>query len=237
MKYNSKNFKQNKKDDLEMKKRVLVLGGGGISLIAASIVNERPDLEMVGYLNDWVDTGEYIGSKKKHKVVGEINEVNKFLEEDENLYVYIAFAGFTNPRKSLEQIHSLNIPEDRFINLIHPMTSIPEDYCEVGHDILAAPFSQVSPEVTLSNHSVLLGHAFVGHNTVIGEFSHIAANAVVGANIKMGKGVHVGTNSVIRERITIGDFSIIGSGAVVLNDVPENAIVVGNPARILKMRD
>lgn len=220
-----------------MKKKVLVLGGGGISLIAASIINESKDMEMIGYLNDWVPKGEFIGKKKKHQVVGKIDEVLNFLNEDDNVYVYIAFAGFTNPQKSYEQIQSFNIPEDRFINLIHPMTSIPYDYCEIGKDILVAPFAQVSPEVTLSNHSVLLGNAFVGHGTFIDEFSHIASNAVVGANLKVGKGVHIGTNSVIRERINIGDYSIIGSGAVVVKDVPKNAVVVGNPARILKMRE
>ena len=69
------------------------------------------------------------------------------------------------------------------------------------------------------------------------RFSHITANSVVGGNVTLGRGAHVGTNATIRENITIGDFALVGSGSVVLNDVPENSIVVGNPARILKSKE
>lgn len=60
--------------------------------------------------------------------------------------------------------------------------------------------------------------------------------AVVGGNVTLGRGVHVGTNATIRENINIGDFSIIGSGSVVLKDVPENSIYIGNPAKLLKKK-
>jgi len=40
----------------------------------------------------------------------------------------------------------------------------------------------------------------------------------------------------IKKGLTQGDFSLVGSGPVVLNNVPENSIVVGNPAKILKQK-
>ena len=48
--------------------------------------------------------------------------------------------------------------------------------------------------------------------------------------------VTVGANAVIIGNITIGNNVIIGAGSVVIKDVPDNAIVVGNPARIIKYR-
>ena len=217
-------------------KRLVILGGGGISIIAATIADRMADVEVWGYLNDRVLPGELVGKKKKHVVLGKIEEVGRFLKE-KDVFFFIAFAGFTDPSKSLTQIHSLDIPQDRYINLIDPMTSIAYDYSDIGFDVMVAPFAQIGPEVNISNHCVLLGNAFVGHGSNIEEFSHIASNAVVGANLTVGKGSHIGTNSVIRERANIGEFSIVGSGAVVLNSIPANSIVVGNPAKILKMRE
>lgn len=55
-------------------------------------------------------------------------------------------------------------------------------------------------------------------------------------HIQIGKDVWVGANSVILSGIQIGDGAVVGAGSVVTSDVPAFAIVVGNPARVVKMR-
>ena len=54
--------------------------------------------------------------------------------------------------------------------------------------------------------------------------------------IEIGNDVWIGNNVLILEGIKIGDGAIIGAGAVVVKDVPEYAIVVGVPAKIIKYR-
>jgi acetyltransferase EpsM len=66
------------------------------------------------------------------------------------------------------------------------------------------------------------------------EYSSIATNSVVGAHVHIGKGVHIGSNATIREKIRIGDYSFVGMGSVVIEDVPDYAVVVGNPAKVLR---
>lgn len=53
----------------------------------------------------------------------------------------------------------------------------------------------------------------------------------------IGDNVDIGANSVILGEIKIGDRAVIGAGSVVVKDVPANAVVVGNPARILRTND
>ena len=75
---------------------------------------------------------------------------------------------------------------------------------------------------------VIIGHNAVLHqNTTIGT-SRRSNPPVIGNN------VIVGANCVIIGNIKIGNNVIIGAGSVVIKDVPDNAIVVGNPARIIK---
>lgn len=53
----------------------------------------------------------------------------------------------------------------------------------------------------------------------------------------IGRNVDFGANVTCIGSITIGDNAVIAAGAVVVKDVPANAIVGGNPAKILKYRD
>ena len=47
----------------------------------------------------------------------------------------------------------------------------------------------------------------------------------------------IGANAVVIEGIHIGRGAVVAAGAVVIEDVPENAVVAGSPARIVKMKD
>lgn len=55
--------------------------------------------------------------------------------------------------------------------------------------------------------------------------------------IRVGSSVQIGFNAVILPGVTIGDRVIIGAGAVVSRDVPDNSVVAGVPARVVKSFD
>lgn len=217
-------------------KKLIILGGSGIGMIAASIAHDLGYFEVVGFLNDYFDPGHLIGKYKKIPVIGRTQDLHKFLQ-DKSTYVFIAYVGLQNEKDTFLKIESLEIPEDKFATLIHPTAIIPKDLCSIGNGVLMAPLSQLSPDTTIADNCILLPNSFVGHDSTLDKFAHIATNSVIGANVHVGKAVHVGSNATIREKVKIGNYSLIGAGSVVLNDVPENSVVVGNPARILKSRE
>lgn len=217
-------------------KKIIILGGSGIGMAAAAIIDQDPNAELLGFLNDVEPVGSYIGNFKKVKVIGRTEDVHKYLE-DVNVFVFIAYVGMLNEQKVFEKIESLNIPRERFYSCIDKTAVYQKEYCKLGNGILLTPLSQVGVDVTLSDNCMLFANAYVGHNSFLDRFAHVATNAVVGANVHVGKAVHVGSNATIKEKVTIGDFSLIGAGAVVLKDVPPNSVVVGNPARILRTKN
>lgn len=217
-------------------KKLIILGGSGIGMIAVSIANELGYYEVLGFLNDVVPVGSQIGKFNKIPVVGTTADISKYLH-DEDVYFFIAYVGMQNEKEVFEKIKALNIPSHRFATLIHPTAIIPKGFCSIGNGVLMAPLTQLSPDTTIEDNCILLPNSFVGHDSTLKQFAHIATNAVVGANVIVGRGCHLGSNSTIREKITIGDFSLVGAGSVVLKDVPENAIVVGNPAKVLRIKE
>lgn len=89
------------------------------------------------------------------------------------------------------------------------------------------------------------GHALVvNHGTIIGANCTLRHATTIGnkklydgsysASPKIGNNVDIGANVVIIGAINVGDNAVIGAGSVVVKDVPEGAVVVGNPARVIR---
>lgn len=78
--------------------------------------------------------------------------------------------------------------------------------------------------------AVIGDNVIVRHNTTIGNARHGGGAPII------RNGVDIGANVVIIGEIEIGDCAVIGAGAVVTKSVPPYAVVVGNPARVVKIR-
>ena len=78
----------------------------------------------------------------------------------------------------------------------------------------------------------------IGHCVVLATLNHDFSPSKRGtlhpAPIVIGKNVWIGANATIVPGVTIGNGSIIAAGAVVTKDVPENVVVGGVPAKIIK---
>jgi UDP-3-O-[3-hydroxymyristoyl] glucosamine N-acyltransferase len=71
----------------------------------------------------------------------------------------------------------------------------------------------------------------VGHNSSIGSNTVIVDHVFIGGSVKIGNYCWIAGNATIKDWVKIGDRVIVGLGAVVLHDVPDDTIVVGNPAK------
>ncbi|HEV1034271.1 TPA: transferase, partial [Streptococcus pneumoniae] len=59
---------------------------------------------------------------------------------------------------------------------------------------------------------------------------------ILSGNVKIDDNVFIGAGATIRDAVSIGFGAIIGAGATVIHNVPENAVVVGTPGKIIKYR-
>jgi len=128
--------------------------------------------------------------------------------------------------------------------------------CEIGDRSKIGAFveiqkgARIGADCKISSHSLICegvtleDHVFVGNHVVFindrcsdptdeyAEFQSEANGMVHPAIIK--RGASIGSGSVLLSNVTVGENAKIGAGSVVTRDVPANAVVVGNPGRIVR---
>lgn len=127
--------------------------------------------------------------------------------------------------------------------------------CEIGDETKIGAFVEIQKNATVGKRCKISSHTFicegvtiednvfVGHNVAFindsyprattGEKLQTEADWQVEKTI-VRKGASIGSGSTILAKITIGENALVGAGSVVTKDVPANAIVAGNPARVLR---
>ena len=151
---------------------------------------------------------------------------------------------------SFQNIHDVKLGENvqiyEFVNLYG---------CEIGDNTKVGAFVEITQGVKIGKNCKISSHAFicdgvtiedgvfVGHNVTFinDKFPRAAKDSrlmevgeweLVPTLVK--KGASIGSSATILCGVTIGENAIVGAGAVVTKDVPDNTIVAGVPARILR---
>jgi sugar O-acyltransferase (sialic acid O-acetyltransferase NeuD family) len=77
--------------------------------------------------------------------------------------------------------------------------------------------------------------ASVGHDVVVDDFVSLGPSCVLGGFVRLRAGAYMGAGAVVLPGVSVGRNSVVGAGAVAVSDVPDHAVVIGNPARVIKV--
>lgn len=118
----------------------------------------------------------------------------------------------------------------------------PPFYCDYGYNIeVGENFFANYNCILLDVNKIIIGeNVMLGPGVIITTAGHPihpeARNSGLeyGKIIKIGNNVWIGANAVINPGVIVGNNAVIGSGSVVINDIPDNVVCVGNPARVVR---
>lgn len=130
---------------------------------------------------------------------------------------------------------------DKFTAIGGEFTSTISSNASIGsYDVEIGTGSNIMVGATFSN-SVKIGigciiyyNTIITHDCSIGDFVEIAPSVTVLGRVSIGAYTQIGANATILPNLKIGQNVIVGAGAVVTKDVPDNCLVVGVPAVIIK---
>ena len=157
---------------------------------------------------------------------------------------------------NVENIEDLVIENDRRNSAI-PMLDLKNINARIE------PGAIIREQVEIGDNAVIMMGAVINIGAVVGEGTMIDMGAILGGRATVGKNCHigagavlagviepasavpvvvedgvlVGANAVVIEGVHVRKNAVVAAGAVVIEDVPENAVVAGCPARVIKMKD
>ena len=117
----------------------------------------------------------------------------------------------------------------QFVSLLH-VDNERSVTAKVGKSILFKN-CVVGPNVEIGDFVWIDRNCIVGHDCVIGNFCHIGVNVCIGGATEVGDNTVIHSGSMISNGIKIGSHCEIGLGSVILRDVADGSIMLGNPAR------
>ena len=109
-------------------------------------------------------------------------------------------------------------------------SSVIEHHVKIGNNV------RIHTQVFIPEYSILEDESWLGPNVVITNAKYPSSPGAK-ENLKgpiIRKGAKVGANATILPGVVIGKNALVGAGSVVIKDVPDGAVVVGNPAQIIK---
>ena len=123
--------------------------------------------------------------------------------------------------------------ESAYGPMIHPSAVVSPDV-EIEEGVFVGPGAIVHTGAKIRAHAILNTGAIVEHDCVIGRNVHVAPGCVLGGGACVGEHTLVGIGTTVLPGIAIGRGATVGAGSVVIRDVEDGAVVVGNPARVMK---
>lgn len=120
-----------------------------------------------------------------------------------------------------------------FTNAIHT-SAILSRHLSMGTGNMILHGAIIQTQVSVGNHVIINTGSQVDHDCILEDFVHLAPGVVLCGSVTVGEGALVGAGTTVIPGKKIGAWATIGAGSVVIQDIPDHAVAVGNPARVIK---
>ncbi len=94
--------------------------------------------------------------------------------------------------------------------------------------------ASINADARIGKHVIINTNSSIDHDCTIGDFAHVSPNAALAGNVSVGEGSHIGIGACVIQGVKVGKWATVGAGTVVIKDVPDYAVVVGNPGKTIK---
>ena len=208
---------------------MIIVGAKGFAKEVLEIFHHDCLVENIVFFDDVNDeiSGELFG---KFPILKSMQDAKKHFDTIENKFVI----GLGNPvlRKKMH-IKFLEIG-GAVISAISHEASLGTYEVNIGEGTSILAGAILSNSTTIGKCCIIYYNVIITHDCVVEDYVEISPSAILLGRCKVGAYSQIGANATILPDIIIGKNVIVGAGSVVTKDVPDNCVVVGVPAKIIK---
>ena len=202
-------------------KSIAIIGASGHGKVVAEIA------ELLGFQKVvFFDDSKTDNNFESWNIQGDTKNLISNISDFDACFVAI---GDNNLR--INKINTLLLNNANVISLIHPLASVSK-YSKIKRGTVVMAGAAINSFVTIGNSCIINTNSTIEHDCVIGDGVHISPNSAIVGGVSIGDKTWIGIGSSIKQNIVIGNNVILGLGSVLLDDLPDNVIAFGVPAKI-----
>jgi len=210
-----------------MTEKVIIIGSGGHAKVLIDIIQKSKKYDIAGYV-DFEDHGKIFGIK----YLGADNCLRDIYNGGVNKAVL--GIGQVNVTKKRDEIVGRLKRLGFFFPAIISRNAIINQEVSIGEGVQILDGVVVNCSSIIGDFAIINTKATIEHDCKIGNFCHIGTGAILSGGVAIGDFSMIGSNAVVVQYKKIVSECFIGSGGVVINDMSEKGIYVGNPVRKIK---
>lgn len=208
-----------------MREKAIIVGAGTYGQVYAAYLKD--EYQIIGFIDD--DLSLRDTEINNIKVLGDFEYLLNQIDKNINVFVPIGNNHVrANLLKKLME-NGFNTP-----NFIHKNTHI-HSSVKIGKCVYILPGTNIMPYTSIGDFVLISMGVNIAHHTIVDNACFFSQGSNIGASIHFKNNVFCGVASTVMTGVkTVGENSLIGAGSVIIRDVPNHAVVVGNPGKIIR---
>lgn len=207
------------------KKEILLVGGGGHCRACIDVIESKNEFEIAGI----IDVKDKIGTQIcGYEIIGEDAD----LEELRKKYKYaLITVGQIKSGKIRLKVYE-HLKEIGYeLPVIVAASAHVSAHAEIGEGSIVMHQSIVNANVSIGVNCILNNKSLIEHDCRVGDHCHLSTATVVNGAVTIGNRNFIGSNATIIQGASIADDVTVGIGSLLLHDISESGVFVGNPIR------
>ena len=214
-------------------KKAVVYGAGQVGVMVAETLLSQKGLKVVGFVDDAPDQAglTHMGLP----VLGN-GSILQTLHSEGITDAVVCIGDREARARAAARVEEAALT---LMSAIDPSATISES-ARIGRGTVVTAGVVICAHTVLGMDVCVMPGVIVSHDVVIGDHVLLGVGCVIGARVEIGDYAFVGASATIVpahigvERLRVGKGAVIGAGAVVLGDIPDHALAVGVPARVVR---
>ena len=212
------------------KKKLILIGGGGHCKVVISILNKLDNFEIAGIVDNY-KAGSFISGIK---IVGTDDDLKDICKS--STHNALITVGSTKDNTKRYTLFNMAKEIGYEFPVIISQEAIVDKSVKIDEGTVIMPGSIINIGSSIGKNCIINTSVIIEHDCKIGNHSHIAPGVHISGAVNIGELSFIGIGATIIQGITIGKNVTIGAGSVVIKDIPDNVIALGNPAKIIKSK-
>ncbi|MGO3801507.1 MAG: acetyltransferase [Fusobacterium sp.] len=212
-------------------KDIVIVGAQGIAVGVSWIIEEINRKNNEWNILGFIDDNEDLLNKELngYRVIG---NTEKLKSMDKDIYIIIAI-GDGNIRKKIVN----KLGDKKYATIIHPDVKFSKKLTKIGEGTIIWPGTIFNVFCNIGKHVYVNMNCTIGHDVTLRDYVTVLPASNISGNVLVKEKSSLGTNSCIIQGLEIGENVILGAGSVVVKNIEDNCVVVGNPAKKIKDKD